>query len=134
LWVGIATGAGKPAVFPKRVPRVRVGLPNLDTAHNRVPIPRYRGYKRVFQPTVFSQQNQIIHTIIHKFSSKYCQVVVFPFCPGKDMCHLVSHRDTTEYGLQAARTSLLSTKSLAHSGTSHPIFRNKVSDCFIYSN
>ena len=65
--IGFATVSVLPAVLPKRVTRVRVRLPNLDTAHNRVPLPRYRGYKRVFQRTDFSQQNQIIHTIIHNF-------------------------------------------------------------------
>ena len=57
--IGFATVPVLPVVLLKWVMRVQVQLPNLDTVHNRVPIPWYCGYKQVFQPIIFSQQNQI---------------------------------------------------------------------------
>ena len=65
--LGIATGVGKPAVFSKWVPWSQVGLPNLDTAHNCVPLLRYHRYKWVFQLTIFGQQNQIHTYNYHKY-------------------------------------------------------------------
>jgi hypothetical protein len=55
--LGFATVSVLPAVLPKWVMWVWVQLPNLDTTHNRVPLPQYCRYKRVFQPTIFGQQN-----------------------------------------------------------------------------
>jgi len=42
--IGFATGAGKPAVFPKRVSRFRVWCWILHTVAYRVPLSRYRRY------------------------------------------------------------------------------------------
>ena len=49
--IGFSTGTGKPVVFPKRVPRVRVWcwvLVHRDTPRTRTRTStRYRGYRRV---------------------------------------------------------------------------------------
>ena len=58
--LGIAMGTGLPTVFPKWVMQVQVQLPNLDTAHNRIPILQYHGYQWVFQAAFSSHK---IHTI-----------------------------------------------------------------------
>ena len=66
-FIGFAMVLVLPAVLPKRVTWVWVWLPNLDTAHNHVPLLRYCRYKQVFQPTIFSQQNQIHTYNYHKY-------------------------------------------------------------------
>src|ERR1700737_4783089 len=87
---------GLPAVFPKRVTQVWVRLLDLDTAHNRVPIPRYCGYKWVFQPTIFSQQNKIYLYYYSEKCSPNCRVVIYcnplPLCC---TCHVVTQQTST---------------------------------------
>ena len=46
-WVGFRTGMEIPAVFPKRVTRVRVRYWILAYRAHRVPVPRCHGYSRV---------------------------------------------------------------------------------------
>ena len=55
--LGIATGTVKPSVFLKRVTRVRVRLPNLDTAHNRVPLPRYLFLQILYSSYLFGNDH-----------------------------------------------------------------------------
>ena len=71
-------------VLPKQVMWLWVWLPNLDTAHNRVPLPRYWGYKQVFQPTIFSQQNQI-HT--YNYKKYFLQILYSSYLFGNDPCN-----------------------------------------------
>ena len=65
--LGFATVLVQPVVLPKQVMQVQVQLPNLDIAHNHVPLLWYCRYKWVFQPTIFGQQNQIHTYNYHKY-------------------------------------------------------------------
>jgi hypothetical protein len=64
--IGFNTGTGLPAVFPKRVPRVRVRLPDLDTAPQPQPVPTV---SRVF-------------TVFFYSKGEFCYLLFLTFCIG----------------------------------------------------
>ena len=78
-------------VLPKQVTQVQVQLPNLDTTHNCVPLPWYRGYKWVFQPTIFGQQNQIHIYNFQKSFLQNCRVVIYSEMTQPNMVLPVMH-------------------------------------------
>jgi hypothetical protein len=81
--LGLNTGAGKPAVFPKRVWRVQVRFSFLAHRGTPLPVPRYCGYVRV-------NPNKVILIFTVFFFLFFFQCFFSKF--------ITSRRDETKYG------------------------------------
>ena len=118
-FIGLNTGAGKPAVLPKQVTRVRVRFSFL--AHRGTPLPvlRYCGYVRVNPNKVI-----LIFTLFFLFFS------VFFFSK-----FIMSHCDKTKYGTVSRVCFFASYYNLLSPSLPLPFnFKNNVSDSSMYQN
>jgi hypothetical protein len=95
-YVRLTTGVGKPAVFPKWVPWVRVQFSFLAHCGTLLPVPWYHGYVQVN----YSKVNLILTVFFLIF-------------------FIVSHRDRTKYGSVSRAYILASNHQPALSSHSH---------------